>query len=154
MALLIFGVTPAVAAETSPDVVPPTIPTVVINKPAAVAAQEKVDMAKVKKALAASSGLNAAEKRRLVSQIRKQLPKKSDAEKASDRAETIARWKAMPAAEKAEDRAKATKRWNALSIAEKEYQRDKLVEKLLALPATDRDAVLNRLPSKTDPKKE
>lgn len=122
----------AVAAES------PAVPTTTITP----APAEKVDMAKVNKAAAAASALNTAEKRKLLSALQRQLPKKSAAEKAEDRQMTIARWQSLSAEDKAARREKAAAKWVSLSETEKQYQRDQLGERLRALPAADRALVI------------
>lgn len=127
-----------VMAETTPQVTVTPAP------------EAKADMAKVNKALAAAASLNTAEKKKLLSAIQRQLPKKSAAEKASDRQMTIARWQAMPTAEKTERREKAAAKWATLNEVEKKYQREHIVERLRAMTESDRAAVLAQV--QTPPK--
>lgn len=137
LVFVILTALPAHAAETPAAETPHIIIT-----PPAMQAPLKVDEAKVKKALAATATLNAAEKKKLVSALRKQLPKKTDAEKAAERQATIMRWHAQSADDKQERAARTNTKWQSLSAAEKEYQRGQMIEKLQAMPPADRAAVL------------
>lgn len=135
--LLVFCVLLWSPLSYAADGVAPAVPAVTVTpKP-----EEKVDLAKVNKALGATAGLNMAEKKKLAALIQRQLPKKSAAEKAEDRQMTIARWQAMSPDDKNERRNKAASKWATLSETEKQYQRDHVAERLHAMTPADRAAI-------------